>query len=190
MNKLRYTYPHRIDNGEGEEMTFVSFVDNAEGGMLEVENRVKPGAGPPMHVHYLQDEALTVVQGKIAAQVLGQPATFHGVGETVTFKRGVPHRFWNAGEDVLICRGMVSPAHNIEFFLTEIFNSTKANGGKQPSPLDGAFLQLTYQSEFDLAEVPTFVKKTIFPLMFLLGKWTGRHRKYKDAPQPVLASAG
>ena len=182
---MRYTYPHTITNGHGEELTFVRFVDNEEGGALEIENRVSPGVGPPMHVHHLQDESITVVQGRIAAHVLGQEPTFHGPGETVTFKKGVVHRFWNAGEDVLIGKGWVSPAHNLEYFLTEVFNSTKENGGKGPSPFDGAYLQTRYKSEFDLAEIPGFVKKFIFPVIVVMGRLLGKHRKFKNAPIPV-----
>jgi mannose-6-phosphate isomerase-like protein (cupin superfamily) len=180
---MRYTYPHKIDNGFGEELTFVQFVENENGGMLEIENRVQPGAGPPMHLHHKQDESLTVIQGKIAAHVLGHEPTFHGPGETVTFKKGVPHRFWNAGDEILICHGWASPAYNMEYFLTEIFNSAKTNGGK-PSPFDGAYLQTKYKSEFDLLEIPAFVKNFVFPVVVALGRVAGKYRKYEDGPTP------
>ena len=184
---MKYTYPHTINNGGGEEITFVSFIDDADGGRLEIENKVHPGGGPPMHVHHLQDESLTVVKGKIAAQVFGQEATFHGPGETVTFKRGVPHRFWNPGQEILICRGWASPANNMEYFLTEIYKSTSRNGGTRPSAFDGAFLQTKYKTEFDMVEIPAFVKKVIFPVILLLGKLAGKHKKFEGAPQAVRA---
>ena len=186
---MRYTYPHTITNGAGEELTFLRYVENESGGMLEVENKVKPGVGPPMHVHHLQDESLTVVQGLIAAHVAGEKPTFHGPGETVTFRRGVPHRFWNAGENVLICKGWITPAYNVEYFLTELFLSTQMNGGKRPSAFDGAFLQQRYRSEFDLVEVPSLVKTVVFPLIVMTGNLLGRSRKFKDAPEPVRGSS-
>jgi len=179
---MKFTYPHTIDNGFGEEITFVQFIDDEAGGMVEIENRVHPGAGPPMHVHFLQDESLTVVQGKIGGQIAGQEPIFCGPGETVTFKRGEVHRFWNAGEDMLICRGWAKPAYNLEYFLTEIYRSVKANGGKGPTAFDGAYLLTKYKTEFDLKEIPTFVKKVIFPITLLLGKLQGKHRKFDGAP--------
>lgn len=182
---MKFSYPHTIDNGGGEELTFITRVDDESGGMLEIENRVQPGSGPPMHVHFFQDESLTVVKGKIGAQLAGQPPTFHGPGETVTFLRGEIHKFWNAGEDVLICRGWAKPAYNLEYFLTEIYGSTKANGGKRPSTFDSAFLMSKYKTEFDMNEVPAFVKKVIFPITIFLGKLVGKHRKYADAPEAV-----
>ena len=131
-----------------------------------------------MHVHHMQDESLTVVNGRIAAQVLGQQPTFHGSGETVTFERGVAHRFWNAGDEILICRGVVNPAYSLETFLTEIFNSTKANG-KRPSTFDAAYLQNKYKSEFELLAIPVFVKKVIFPVVLIFGRLLGKHRKFE-----------
>ena len=182
---MNYTYPHTIDNGSGEELTFLKLVQTESGQMLHVENRVQPGSGPPMHIHWLQDESLTIVQGKLGAQVTGRTATFHGPGETVTFQRGVAHRFWNAGDDVLICNGWVTPANNLVYFLTKIFESTKSNGSHRPSTFDGAFLQTKYQSEFDLVDIPAFVKKVVFPAVVVSGKLFGKHRKFADAPEAI-----
>jgi quercetin dioxygenase-like cupin family protein len=184
---MKYTYPHTIDNGAGEQITFLQFIDDGKGGMLEIENSVHPGAGPPMHVHYLQDESLTVIQGKIGAQVAGQQPTFHGPGETVTFRRGEVHRFWNAGENLLICRGWAKPAYNLEYFLTQIYRSTKANGGKSPSVFDGAYLQSKYKTEFDLTDIPIVVKQVIFPIVVMLGKLTGKHHRFDGAPEAIKA---
>ena len=182
---MKYSYPHTIDNGHGESLTFVTFIPDAFGGSVEIENNVQPGAGPPMHVHHMQDESLTVVKGKLAGQVAGHEPTYHGPGETVTFKRGVVHRFWNAGEDVLVCRGTASPAYNLEYFLTEIFRSVKDSGNQRPSVLDSAFLLTRYKSEFDMIEIPTFVKSVIFPIAFVIGKLIGHHKRFKSAPEAI-----
>lgn len=55
---MRYTYPHTIENGGGEQLTFVRLVQDPEGDWLEVENLVQPGGGPPMHTHHRQAESL------------------------------------------------------------------------------------------------------------------------------------
>jgi quercetin dioxygenase-like cupin family protein len=185
---MKYTYPHTIDNGAGEQLTFLKFTENENGGILEIENNVHPGGGPPMHVHHLQDESLTVIKGKLGAKIEGRGTSFHSEGETVTFRRGEVHRFWNAGDDTLICRGWVTPANNLEYFLTEIFSSTKANGGKSPSTFDGAYLLSKYKSEVDMMEIPTFVKKIIFPITLTLGKLAGKHRKFFEAPEAVQSN--
>jgi quercetin dioxygenase-like cupin family protein len=182
---MKYTFPHTIESGGGEELTFVRLVENPSGGMLEVENKVQPGSGPPMHIHWLQDESLTVVQGRLGVRIAGQEPTFHGPGESVTFKKGVAHRFWNDGQEVLICKGWVTPANNLVYFLSEIYRSTKANGGHRPSLFDGAYLQTKYQSEFSMLEIPWFVTKVMFPVILLFGKLRGQHRKFEKAPEAV-----
>jgi quercetin dioxygenase-like cupin family protein len=182
---MKFSYPHTIDNGHGESLTFLRLVNDEKGEWLEVENAVKPGAGPPMHVHYLQDECLTVVQGRMAAQLPGQAPTFHVAGETLLFKRGVPHRFWNAGEGDLICKGWINPPHNIVYFLSQIFLSTKNNGGKRPSLFDGAYLQMQYKSEFDMVEIPKMVKTIVFPVVIFIGKLLGKHKRFANAPDAI-----
>ena len=66
-----YSYPHTIENGAGERITFVRPVQDSAGDRLEVENFVKPGSGPPMHVHTYQEEALTIQQGQLGYQRSG-----------------------------------------------------------------------------------------------------------------------
>lgn len=135
-----YTYPHTIENGAGEQLTFIRRVQNSDGDRIEVENLVKPGSGPPMHVHHYQEEALTVQQGRIGCQRPGEPPRFAGPGETVVFEPGDTHRFWNAGEEDLVCTGYVQPPDNLEYFLTELYKSQRENGGSRPDPFETAFL--------------------------------------------------
>jgi hypothetical protein len=138
-----------------------------------------------MHVHHKQSESLTVVKGKMGSQIIGKEPEFFGPGENVTFHAGVAHKFWNAGDEPLVCTAWVMPPHNMEYFLSQIFRSTKENGGKRPGNYDAAFLLTRYKSEFDMLEIPSFVKKVIFPITLFLGKLTGKHKKFKDAPEPV-----
>lgn len=181
----QFNYPHTIESGGGEKLTFVRRVNDGTGDYLEVESLVQPNAGPPMHVHFKQAESLTVVKGKMGIQHLGGQEMFFGEGETITFKPGDPHRFWNAGTEPMICKGWVKPAHNIEYFLSEIYRSTRENGGKEPGKFDGAWLLTKYSSEFDMPEIPSFVKKVIFPITIFFGKLSGKHKKFSDAPEPV-----
>ncbi len=181
----QFNFPHTIENGAGEQLTFVKFVKDNTGDYLEVENIVQPNSGPPMHIHFKQEESLTVLKGKMGIQQLGGKEIICGEGQTKTFKAGEAHRFWNAGTEPLLCRGYVKPAHNIVYFLTEIYKSTKANGGKAPGYFESAYLLTKYKSEFDLCEIPSFVKKVIFPITIFLGKLSGKHKKFNDAPKPI-----
>lgn len=180
-----YTYPHTIDNGAGERLTFIRRVQDAGGDRLEVENVVKPGSGPPMHVHHHQEEALTVEQGRLGYQRPGEPPQFAEAGETVVFKAGEVHKFWNPGEEDLRCSGYVQPADNLEYFLAAIYESQRESGGSRPDPFEAAFLARRFRSEFGMAEIPALVQRLVFPAQVIVGRVLGKYRKYADAPEPV-----
>jgi quercetin dioxygenase-like cupin family protein len=177
-------YPYTIDNGAGERLTFLRRVPGPGGDRLEVENVVEPGSGPVMHVHH-QEEALTVERGRIGYRPPGEAARFAGPGETVVFRAGEPHRFWNAGEEDLRCAGYIEPADNIEYFLAAIFGSQKRGGGTRPNPLDAALLERRYRSEFGMPGIPAPVQRLVFPVLVAVGRALGRYERYADAPEPV-----
>ena len=182
---MNYQLPHTITNATGETLIFKQVVQEPDGDKLLVENYVTPKSGPPMHTHFLQDEALTVVNVRIGYQVQGCQAQFAGVGETVLFKRGTPHRFWNAGEEVLHCTGYVKPANTIVFYLSAVYAAQNKTGTERPEKFDGAYLLKRYASEYEMAELPGFVKKVIIPITYYIGRLLGKYKHFKNAPEPV-----
>jgi quercetin dioxygenase-like cupin family protein len=179
------SYPRTIDNGGGEELTFLGVGTDEQGEYLEARNAVAPGSGPPMHVHRMQEESLTVERGTMGWQRQGEEEQLAGVGETVTFAPGEMHRFWNAGDDELVCTGHVRPPDNLEFFLTQLYASTRANGGKRPRIFDVAFLLSRYRAEFGIAGVPAPVQRFVFPVVVTIGRALGRGKRFAGAPEPV-----
>jgi mannose-6-phosphate isomerase-like protein (cupin superfamily) len=178
-------HPRTIDNGAGEELTFLAVHTDEHGEYLEAKNSVSPGSGPPMHVHYLQEESLTVERGTMGWQRQGEEELLAQRGETVTFAPGEVHRFWNAGEEELVCTGYVRPPDNLEYFLTGIFASTRENGGKRPRLFDAAYLLSRYRSEFGMADIPAPVQRLVFPVVVAVGRLFGLQRRFADAPEPV-----
>jgi quercetin dioxygenase-like cupin family protein len=181
----RYSYPHTIDNGAGERLTFTRRVPGRLGDRLEGENVAAPGAGPPMHVHHLQEEGLTVIEGRMGYQRMGGPEHLAVPGETVVFAPGDVHRWWNAGDAELRCTGWVEPADNFEYFLDGIFASMRGNGGKGPHPLDAAYLTRRYRSEFAMLVIPAAVQRVVFPVLVAIGTLLGRYARYANAPAPI-----
>ncbi|WP_229310995.1 cupin domain-containing protein [Larkinella soli] len=178
-------YPHTIQNCQGEKITFLGVEPGPEGEKVLVENWVKPRSGPPMHTHFRQDEGLTVVSGKMGYQVQGQEVQYAGVGEEVVFRRGVPHRFWNAGEEPLTCRGWIQPANSIVYFLSGIYAAQNKSGSEKPEAFDAAFLMTRYAREYDMAEIPVLVKKVVLPITYWIGRLLGKYRHFADAPAPL-----
>ena len=183
-------YPYTIDNGYGERATFTGVIQDSDGLRLEIDGVARPGIGPPMHVHYLQDETVRVVAGRAGYQVLGEEPKFAEAGEIVVWRAGTPHKWWNAGTTELRMVGWCTPPDNIEFFLGALFASAKQNGGGRPGLFDAAFLSTRYRSEFAILELPAFVQRFVIPVLYVVGRVLGKHRKYKDAPEPVTRRLG
>jgi quercetin dioxygenase-like cupin family protein len=182
---MKIQLPHTITNPTGETLIFHELIKEPDGDKIVGENFVMPNSGPPMHVHWLQDEGFTVIKGKIGYQILGQPEQFASEGESVVFKRGEPHRFWNAGDEVLNCKGWLKPANTIVYFLSAIFNAQNKSGSSKPELFDAAYLLTRYKSEYDMLEIPAPVKKIVFPVVCALGKLLGKYKHFKDAPAAV-----
>jgi quercetin dioxygenase-like cupin family protein len=177
-------YPMRLDNGHGETLIFERLVSTPDGDRLEGWNEVEPGAGPPMHVHFKQAEGLTVVSGRLGYQIKGQPPRYAEAGESVVFAPGEAHRFWADGDTRLCCKAFIQPADNIAYFLSEIFRSAHANGGK-PNAFVAAYLLHKYRSEIAMLDIPDFIRRFIFPVLRLLGHVTGRYKDLERGPAPL-----
>ena len=184
---MKYQLPHTIKNELGETLIFKALVKEPDGDRLIVENYVAPKSGPPMHTHFQQDEALTVLEGRLGYQVQGQEPKYAGQGETVVFKRGTPHRFWNEGDDTLHCTGWVKPANTLVFYLTSIYEAQKKSGTEQPEKFDAAYLLTRYSAEYEMNAIPGFVRKVIIPFTYFIGKLLGKYKHFKDAPEPLRA---
>lgn len=182
---MNIQFPHTIKNGTGETLIFHQLIQEAGGERVVGENFVLPNSGPPMHIHWLQDEGFTVLEGTIGYQIAGQKEQFATAGESVVFKKGVPHRFWNAGDNILHCNGWLKPANTFVYFITGIFNAQNKSGSPKPEIFDTAYLLTRYRSEYDMIEIPWFVRKVIFPVIFFVGRILGKYDHFADAPAPV-----
>jgi quercetin dioxygenase-like cupin family protein len=181
---MKITLPHTIVAVTGEKLVFnrITIKDGIE--YLEGSNEVQPGSGPPMHIHHRQDEGVAIKSGRMGYQVLGGEKKYASAGETVVFKAGEAHKFWNAGNDTLVFAGFLTPAHNIIYFLSKLYESINANGGR-PAMYDAAFLLSRYRTEFAMLEIPSFVQKFVFPVVLFFGNLVGKYKKYEGAPEPV-----
>ena len=75
-----------------------------------VEHTIAPRRlAAPVHTHENEDEYSYVLGGRLGAMV-GDQVVEAGPGELVTKPRGIPHAFWNAGDEPAACSSSSRPA--------------------------------------------------------------------------------
>lgn len=178
-------HPHTIDNGGTERITFLGIREDERGEVLDLRSVVAPGAGPPMHVHHRQEEGGVIESGRLGYLVEGGTEQFAGSGDEVSFAAGVVHRFWNAGDEDLVLVGTMRPPGNVEYFLGEVFASTARAGNGRPGLFDAAYLSHRYRTEFAMTDIPAPVRRFVFPVVNMVGRLLGRHRRFAGAPEPL-----
>jgi quercetin dioxygenase-like cupin family protein len=82
-----------------------------------IEHTIPPRTlAAPTHVHEREDEFSYVLAGRVGVQV-GDEVTEAGPGELVAKPRGVPHAFWNAGDEEARLLELISPPAFASYFV-------------------------------------------------------------------------
>jgi mannose-6-phosphate isomerase-like protein (cupin superfamily) len=118
--------------------------DDTDGRFALLEHTIAPHTlAAPVHTHIHEDEYSFVVSGRMGAMV-GDEVVAAGPGELVRKPRGVPHAFWNAGDEECRLLELVSPGAFAQYFtdLAPILNAA--------GPPDFAALGAV-QARYDLA---------------------------------------
>jgi quercetin dioxygenase-like cupin family protein len=108
--------------------------------------------GSPIHTHVNEDEYSYVLSGRLTAQI-GDEIVEAGPGEAVVKPRGIPHAFWNAGDEEVRFVEIISPAGFEDYFfeLAEPLNS----GDEEAL---GAILA-RYQLDLRMETIPELVER-------------------------------
>jgi mannose-6-phosphate isomerase-like protein (cupin superfamily) len=81
-----------------------------------IEHRIPPRTlAAPMHTHEREDEYSFVLSGRMGAQI-GDETVDAGPGELVVKPRGVPHAFWNPGDEETRLLELISPGEFASYF--------------------------------------------------------------------------
>jgi mannose-6-phosphate isomerase-like protein (cupin superfamily) len=81
-----------------------------------VEHTIAPRSlAAPVHTHELEDEYSFVLAGRMAAQI-GDEIVEAEAGDLVLKPRGIPHAFWNPGDEETRVLEIISPAGFEQYF--------------------------------------------------------------------------
>ncbi len=95
---------------EGRFSAVLLLASEATGGRLSlVEHPLAPRAlGSPVHTHRNEDEYSVILAGRVGAQLRAQ-VVHGGPGDVIAKPRGIPHAFWNAGDEPARVLEIITP---------------------------------------------------------------------------------
>jgi mannose-6-phosphate isomerase-like protein (cupin superfamily) len=131
--------------------------------------------GPPLHVHHLEDEEGVITAGTLSAEVDGRRLTV-GPGETVRLPRGVPHRWWNDGDQPLSFEGCTRPAVDLDRYLQAVFEVMNAGAPNRPPLFYLAHITLRHRRTQAVLLMPRAIQAVFFRAVFVVGAILGRYR--------------
>lgn len=161
-------------------------VRDAEGKIiLFLDGTLPPRAnGPPLHVHTQEHEEGIVKAGTLGAQV-GTEKIIVPAGGTAVLPAGIPHRWWNAGDDVLEFSGHVVPAVDLDRYLQAMFAVFNASSNGRPSIFHLAHVLWRHRDTQLLAGPPKAVQRIVLPALLFIGRILGKYRgsSWPGAPE-------
>jgi mannose-6-phosphate isomerase-like protein (cupin superfamily) len=121
-----------------------------------VEHTIAPRTlAAPMHTHRNEDEYSYVVSGRMGA-IVGDTVVDAQPGRLVVKPRGIPHAFWNAGDEPTVVLETISPGGFEQYF------ADLAPLLAHPGPPDFAALaavQARYELEMDFASMNELIER-------------------------------
>jgi quercetin dioxygenase-like cupin family protein len=137
---------------DGSFSAVLLMASSASGGKLSlVEHPLAPRAlGSPVHTHSREDEYSYVLAGRIGAQV-GDEVIFAGPGDVIAKPSGIPHAFWNAGDEPARVLEIIVPGGFEDYFAG--MGELLAAGGP-PDPAARQALGRRFGLDLDIDSVP------------------------------------
>ena len=131
--------------------------------------------GPPLHIHYAENEEGQVISGALSAVIDGRRITVKP-GESVSIPHGLAHCWWNEGDELLVFEGHARPAVDLDRYLQTIFEILNSGPAGRPPLFYMAHAALRYRRTQSVLIMPRPVQAVLFRLIVALGTVLGRYR--------------
>jgi uncharacterized cupin superfamily protein len=131
--------------------------------------------GPPLHIHFGEDERGEVVSGTVSASVDGTQLVVEA-GGSAHFPKGSVHRWWNDGDEELVLRGVVTPAIDLDRYLQAMFEVLNAGPPGRPPIFYMAHVLHRHRNTQLALVVPRALQRVLFPIVVFLGTVLGKYR--------------
>ncbi len=166
------------------------------GGPMIVHLTARPGAAIiGEHVHPNLRERLTVVSGRLEAEIAG---TLHrlGPGQSAVIEAGVVHDWWNPSGDeeahVLIelksspgaATGILARFERMIANLFGLANDGKVDAMGRPSPLQAAVMAQEFGDVIVFTQPPQAIQRAMVDVLALLARLLGYKATYPEYSRP------
>ena len=163
---------------------------------LEMKGGLAPRQdGPPLHVHFQEDEIGTVIAGTLSTEVDGRVFEV-AAGGTAPLPRGTAHRWWNAGDEPLVFEGVTKPLIDLDVYLEAAFDVLNAWTGEPPAHLLHRPPRVEASKTQAVLFAPLWLQKVLSPIVFVgtMGRyreriWPGCPDRQSAAPLRAVTQA-
>ncbi len=146
------------------------------GELMVADLRVRPGGAVlGAHIHPTIDERFTVLAGKIGYMRGGEKGVLQA-GESADLPRGIPHDWWNAGDQEARVIVEIRPARRFEQMATTLFalaQEGKTSKKGVPNPLQMAVIAQEFKDVVQFLNPPPWVQGLLFGVLAPLGRRLG-----------------
>jgi mannose-6-phosphate isomerase-like protein (cupin superfamily) len=154
---------HKLRSMDGERADFPRLGNrfllrgSATGGHLAlVEHTIAPRSlAAPLHTHQHEDEYSFVLEGRMGA-LIGDEVVEAEAGDLVLKPRGIPHAFWNPGDQETRILEIVSPA-GFEQYFADVAPVLSAEGPRDIAALEE--IRERYGLTMDMTSVGRLVEE-------------------------------
>jgi quercetin dioxygenase-like cupin family protein len=168
----------------GERVLWHLTSEDTGGALVRAEWWVAPGGSMPTpHVHLISAERFEVIGGMLEVELDGRRSTARA-GDAVVLPAGVPHRWWNAGDDEAHFMVEVEPPGRFEDFVETLFalaRDGRVGRNGMPPLLQFAVLAHDYRDELAAAGPPQWVLRPVVAVLAALGRARGLEPRHVPA---------
>jgi mannose-6-phosphate isomerase-like protein (cupin superfamily) len=172
----------------GERLVFHETSAETNGERVVFETIVQPGGFvAAAHLHPYQAERFEVLAGTVGMRRGKEKVELHA-GDVVVVEEGMPHKFWNAGDDEARFTCTVTPALQFERLIATMYSlaaAGKTNRKGMPNPLRLAVIANHHFDDVRLPMIPQSLQK----LGLKLGAPAGRIFGFGPTFDPVQGEA-
>ncbi|MDQ3249304.1 MAG: cupin domain-containing protein [Chloroflexota bacterium] len=180
----------------GEQLTFLKTAQMTNGELLQFDLTVRPhGFVLTEHTHPHQEERFKLLAGALQMRVNGREQVVR-TGQEVAVPPGVPHAWWNAGDEAAHLIVEFRPALNAETLFETLFGLArdgKTDKQARPNPWQFAVIVQAFSKEAQPARLmDKLLLGTLLPILATIGRLLGYravYPAYTSVAQPAGAQA-